>query len=69
MSSNEVTKMGYPTNSYSWRLFQFDAEFNLYFAKFIVDNNETSLQMLGIVPLIVSDKSRSLDLACGRGET
>lgn len=69
MCSSEATKMGFLTDGYSWRLFQFDAQFNLYFAEFIVDSNETSVQILGIFPLIISDGSRSLDLACGRSET
>jgi hypothetical protein len=69
MCSSEATNMGFLTDGYSWRLFQFDAQFNLYFAEFIVDSNETSLQILRIFPLIISDESRSLDLACGRGET
>lgn len=44
--------MGFLTDGYSWRLFQFDAQFNLYFADFIVDSKEKSLQMLGISFLI-----------------
>ena len=70
MSSSEVTKMGFLTDGYWWRLFQFDSEFNLYFSEFIVDSDEKSLQMLGTFSvLIFSDKSRSLDSACGRSET
>ena len=40
MNSNEATMMGFLTDGYSWRLFQFDAEF-------MVDSDERSLRMLG----------------------